>query len=115
MSPTLSVQLKIKRKKKKKIRTLRHLQVNTSILTIRQYFCVYVMYVFVELLVLFLWRCKWRLLTMQAYFGIHQPKNLSEADLARKRLVFDEFFYLQVIIFFCNAIVLVFYFKVIWF
>ncbi|KAH7835242.1 hypothetical protein Vadar_024321 [Vaccinium darrowii] len=30
-----------------------------------------------------------------AYFGIHQPKNLSEADLARKRLVFDEFFYLQ--------------------
>ncbi|KAG5531515.1 hypothetical protein RHGRI_026205 [Rhododendron griersonianum] len=32
-----------------------------------------------------------------AYFGIHLPKNLSEADLARKRLVFDEFFYLQVI------------------
>ncbi|KAI8538233.1 hypothetical protein RHMOL_Rhmol09G0086700 [Rhododendron molle] len=30
-----------------------------------------------------------------AYFGIHLPKNLSEADLARKRLVFDEFFYLQ--------------------
>lgn len=30
-----------------------------------------------------------------AYFGIHQPKNLSDADLARKRLVFDEFFYLQ--------------------
>ncbi|KAL6969940.1 DNA helicase [Sarracenia purpurea var. burkii] len=30
-----------------------------------------------------------------AYFGIHQPKNLNEADLARKRLIFDEFFYLQ--------------------
>ncbi|KAL6011028.1 hypothetical protein ACLOJK_001472 [Asimina triloba] len=30
-----------------------------------------------------------------AYFGIHCPKNLKEADLARKRLVFDEFFYLQ--------------------
>ncbi|CAK8570363.1 unnamed protein product [Lathyrus sativus] len=30
-----------------------------------------------------------------AYFGIHKPKDLSEADLARKRLIFDEFFYLQ--------------------
>lgn len=30
-----------------------------------------------------------------AYMGIHQPKDLSEADLARKRLIFDEFFYLQ--------------------
>ncbi|XP_059649570.1 ATP-dependent DNA helicase homolog RECG, chloroplastic isoform X2 [Cornus florida] len=30
-----------------------------------------------------------------AYIGIHQPKNLNEADLARKRLIFDEFFYLQ--------------------
>ncbi|XP_010527779.1 PREDICTED: ATP-dependent DNA helicase homolog RECG, chloroplastic isoform X2 [Tarenaya hassleriana] len=30
-----------------------------------------------------------------AYIGIHQPKNLDEADLARKRLIFDEFFYLQ--------------------
>ncbi|EOY00965.1 DEAD/DEAH box RNA helicase family protein isoform 1 [Theobroma cacao] len=30
-----------------------------------------------------------------AYSGIHQPKNLEEADLARKRLIFDEFFYLQ--------------------
>ncbi|XP_028089967.1 ATP-dependent DNA helicase homolog RECG, chloroplastic [Camellia sinensis] len=30
-----------------------------------------------------------------AYLGIHQPKNLDEADLARKRLIFDEFFYLQ--------------------
>lgn len=30
-----------------------------------------------------------------AYIGIHQPKNIEEADLARKRLIFDEFFYLQ--------------------
>ncbi|GLT31294.1 hypothetical protein SLA2020_060400 [Shorea laevis] len=30
-----------------------------------------------------------------AYLGIHQPKNKEEADLARKRLIFDEFFYLQ--------------------
>ncbi|RVW17044.1 ATP-dependent DNA helicase-like RECG, chloroplastic [Vitis vinifera] len=30
-----------------------------------------------------------------AYVGIHQPKDLKEADLARKRLIFDEFFYLQ--------------------
>ncbi|KAG9136427.1 hypothetical protein Leryth_023357 [Lithospermum erythrorhizon] len=30
-----------------------------------------------------------------AYVGIHQPKNFEEADLARKRLIFDEFFYLQ--------------------
>ncbi|XP_009783194.1 ATP-dependent DNA helicase homolog RECG, chloroplastic isoform X2 [Nicotiana sylvestris] len=30
-----------------------------------------------------------------AYAGIHQPKSLKEAELARKRLVFDEFFYLQ--------------------
>ncbi|KAL2347668.1 hypothetical protein Fmac_001668 [Flemingia macrophylla] len=30
-----------------------------------------------------------------AYFGIHQPQNINEADLARKRLIFDEFFYLQ--------------------
>ncbi|KAL4195738.1 hypothetical protein AMTRI_Chr04g242560 [Amborella trichopoda] len=30
-----------------------------------------------------------------AYMGIHCPKDLKEADLARKRLVFDEFFYLQ--------------------
>lgn len=34
---------------------------------------------------------------LQAYVGIHQPKDLSEADVARKRLIFDEFFYLQVI------------------
>lgn len=34
----------------------------------------------------------------QAYARIHQPKSLKEAELARKRLVFDEFFYLQVII-----------------
>ncbi|KAF9592959.1 hypothetical protein IFM89_019263 [Coptis chinensis] len=32
---------------------------------------------------------------MQAYMVIHHPKNLGEADLARKRLLFDEFFYLQ--------------------
>lgn len=30
-----------------------------------------------------------------AYFGIHKPKDISEADLARKRLIFDEFFYMQ--------------------
>ncbi|XP_051122239.1 ATP-dependent DNA helicase homolog RECG, chloroplastic isoform X2 [Andrographis paniculata] len=30
-----------------------------------------------------------------AYIGIHQPTNLNEADLARKRLIFDEFFYIQ--------------------
>lgn len=37
-----------------------------------------------------------RLLTLHdAYTGIHEPKSMSEADLARKRLIFDEFFYLQ--------------------
>ncbi|XP_043806814.1 ATP-dependent DNA helicase homolog RECG, chloroplastic isoform X4 [Manihot esculenta] len=30
-----------------------------------------------------------------AYVGIHQPKDAQEADLARRRLIFDEFFYLQ--------------------
>ncbi|XP_061349248.1 ATP-dependent DNA helicase homolog RECG, chloroplastic isoform X2 [Gastrolobium bilobum] len=30
-----------------------------------------------------------------AYFGIHKPKDVNEADLARKRFIFDEFFYLQ--------------------
>ncbi|KAK4763128.1 hypothetical protein SAY86_008896 [Trapa natans] len=30
-----------------------------------------------------------------AYMGIHKPKNINEADLARKRFIFDEFFYLQ--------------------
>ncbi|XP_004498302.1 ATP-dependent DNA helicase homolog RECG1, chloroplastic/mitochondrial isoform X3 [Cicer arietinum] len=30
-----------------------------------------------------------------AYCGIHKPMDISEADLARKRLIFDEFFYLQ--------------------
>lgn len=30
-----------------------------------------------------------------AYIGIHQPANFNEADLARKRIIFDEFFYLQ--------------------
>lgn len=33
--------------------------------------------------------------------GIHQPKNIYEADSARKRLIFDEFFYLQVKELFC--------------
>ncbi|XP_075522343.1 ATP-dependent DNA helicase homolog RECG1, chloroplastic/mitochondrial isoform X2 [Primulina tabacum] len=30
-----------------------------------------------------------------AYIGIHQPDDFNEADLARRRLIFDEFFYLQ--------------------
>lgn len=30
-----------------------------------------------------------------AYTGIHQPKSIDEADSARRRLIFDEFFYLQ--------------------
>ncbi|KAL8150780.1 hypothetical protein V2J09_020588 [Rumex salicifolius] len=30
-----------------------------------------------------------------AYAAIHQPKDLDMADLARKRFIFDEFFYLQ--------------------
>ncbi|KAJ4771107.1 ATP-dependent DNA helicase RecG [Rhynchospora pubera] len=30
-----------------------------------------------------------------AYLGIHRPKTLNDADLARRRLIFDEFFYLQ--------------------
>ncbi|KAF4364599.1 hypothetical protein F8388_015290 [Cannabis sativa] len=30
-----------------------------------------------------------------AYNGIHQPKDINEANLARRRLIFDEFFYLQ--------------------
>ncbi|GAB2279989.1 hypothetical protein Dimus_014626 [Dionaea muscipula] len=30
-----------------------------------------------------------------AYTGMHQPKDLNEADLARKRFIFDDFFYLQ--------------------
>ncbi|XP_038983014.1 ATP-dependent DNA helicase homolog RECG, chloroplastic [Phoenix dactylifera] len=30
-----------------------------------------------------------------AYMGIHRPSNINEADLARRRLIFDEFFYLQ--------------------
>nr|GMD72459.1 ATP-dependent DNA helicase homolog RECG, chloroplastic isoform X1 [Ipomoea batatas] len=30
-----------------------------------------------------------------AFSGIHQPKSLLDAELARKRLIFDEFFYLQ--------------------
>lgn len=31
----------------------------------------------------------------EAYNGIHRPMSLTEADLARRRLIFDEFFYLQ--------------------
>ncbi|XP_042437359.1 ATP-dependent DNA helicase homolog RECG, chloroplastic-like [Zingiber officinale] len=31
----------------------------------------------------------------EAYMGIHQPMNLDEAELSRRRLIFDEFFYLQ--------------------
>ncbi|KAJ9549090.1 hypothetical protein OSB04_021633, partial [Centaurea solstitialis] len=30
-----------------------------------------------------------------AYIGIHQPANFDEADLARRRIIFDQFFYLQ--------------------
>ncbi|KAL1531935.1 DNA helicase [Salvia divinorum] len=30
-----------------------------------------------------------------AYMGIHQPTSFRTADLARRRLIFDEFFYLQ--------------------
>ncbi|KZV57888.1 DEAD/DEAH box RNA helicase family protein isoform 1 [Dorcoceras hygrometricum] len=30
-----------------------------------------------------------------AYIGIHKPGDFNEADLARRRLIFDEFFYLQ--------------------
>ncbi|XP_048502084.1 ATP-dependent DNA helicase homolog RECG, chloroplastic isoform X2 [Beta vulgaris subsp. vulgaris] len=30
-----------------------------------------------------------------AYIAIHQPKDLDHADLARRRFIFDEFFYLQ--------------------
>ncbi|KAL1828958.1 hypothetical protein ACET3Z_007370 [Daucus carota] len=30
-----------------------------------------------------------------AYLGIHQPENIDAADLARRRLIFDDFFYLQ--------------------
>lgn len=29
------------------------------------------------------------------YFGIHRPADFNEADLARRRIIFDEFFYLQ--------------------
>ncbi|XP_020583637.1 ATP-dependent DNA helicase homolog RECG, chloroplastic isoform X2 [Phalaenopsis equestris] len=32
---------------------------------------------------------------LDAYLGIHRPNNLNEADLARRRLNFDEFFYMQ--------------------
>ncbi|KAF3792525.1 ATP-dependent DNA helicase-like protein, partial [Nymphaea thermarum] len=31
----------------------------------------------------------------EAYMGIHCPRDLKEADLARRRMIFDEFFYLQ--------------------
>ncbi|PUZ77313.1 hypothetical protein GQ55_1G360800 [Panicum hallii var. hallii] len=30
-----------------------------------------------------------------AYMGIHKPKDRNEADFARRRLIFDDFFYLQ--------------------
>ncbi|CAN6233742.1 unnamed protein product [Urochloa humidicola] len=30
-----------------------------------------------------------------AYMGIHKPKDQDEADFARRRLIFDDFFYLQ--------------------
>ncbi|KAF8750149.1 hypothetical protein HU200_012397 [Digitaria exilis] len=30
-----------------------------------------------------------------AYLGIHKPKDRDEADFARRRLIFDDFFYLQ--------------------
>uniref|UniRef100_K3YPP9 DNA 3'-5' helicase n=1 Tax=Setaria italica TaxID=4555 RepID=K3YPP9_SETIT len=30
-----------------------------------------------------------------AYMGIHKPKDRDEADFARRRLIFDDFFYLQ--------------------
>lgn len=30
-----------------------------------------------------------------AYIGIHRPSNFHDADSARKRIIFDEFFYLQ--------------------
>ncbi|GAV76149.1 DEAD domain-containing protein/Helicase_C domain-containing protein [Cephalotus follicularis] len=39
---------------------------------------------------------EFRLLNLfDAYIGIHQPKSSDEVDLARKRFIFDEFFYLQ--------------------
>ena len=41
----------------------------------------------------------WGNLMKQAYNGIHRPNSIKEADLARKRLMFDEFFYLQVKLF----------------
>ncbi|XP_047340996.1 ATP-dependent DNA helicase homolog RECG, chloroplastic [Impatiens glandulifera] len=31
----------------------------------------------------------------ETYLGIHQPKDFIDAELSRKRLIFDEFFYLQ--------------------
>lgn len=38
---------------------------------------------------------------MEAYMQIHRPKDLNQAESARRRLIFDEFFYLQVS-FLCN-------------
>uniref|UniRef100_A0A0D9VK38 DNA helicase n=1 Tax=Leersia perrieri TaxID=77586 RepID=A0A0D9VK38_9ORYZ len=32
---------------------------------------------------------------LEAYMGIHKPKNRDEADFARRRLIFDDFFYIQ--------------------
>lgn len=37
------------------------------------------------------------IMAMQAYIAIHQPKDLCDADFARRRFIFDEFFYLQVL------------------
>ena len=33
----------------------------------------------------------------QAYFGMHTPQDTEDAEQGRQRLVFDEFFYLQVL------------------
>ncbi|KAL2634821.1 hypothetical protein R1flu_006300 [Riccia fluitans] len=41
-------------------------------------------------------RKKWDIQELrQAYIGIHSPQDAMDAELARERLVFDEFFYLQ--------------------
>lgn len=50
---------------------------------------------------------------MQAYIAIHQPKDLDHADLARRRLIFDEFFYLQVLSI-CTCFFFGFYMCLIW-
>ncbi|KAL3693006.1 hypothetical protein R1sor_006657 [Riccia sorocarpa] len=41
-------------------------------------------------------RQKWDIQELgKAYIGIHSPQDTADAELARQRLVFDEFFYLQ--------------------